>query len=141
MARSRFFISMAILLGLLMGSISLAGCGQSPVAVEIAYLNHPPVQAVLVDVNKVLAKYEKQLQVTRYDIGTPEGAAFLKNKNLNQGSVLAIFVNGSIAYQKSDQQVQFISFPVGKGTAMMRAGNWTVDDLDAALAAATNSKK
>ncbi len=141
MARTRFFISMVIMLGLLMGSISLAGCSQSsPVAVEIAYRNHPPVQAVLADVDKLLAKYDKQVKVTRYDVDTPEGTAFLKKNNLTGETVLAIFVGGSMAYQKSDQQVQFVSFPVGKGTAMTKAGNWTVDDLDAALAAATSTK-
>ena len=139
MKQSRILISAVIFLGLLVGLFALSGCSSSSqVAVEIAYRNHPPVQAVLVDVDKLLVDYGEKVKVTRYDVDTPEGAAFLKSKNLTGSTVLAIFIDGSVAYQKGDQQVQFMSFPVGKGTAMTEAGNWILDDLDAALAIAAN---
>ncbi|MBI4787006.1 MAG: hypothetical protein HY782_08175 [Chloroflexi bacterium] len=127
-------IGVALLAALLV----TVGCSPAgPVAVEIAYRNHPPVRDVLVDVDSLLAKYDKQVQVTRYDVDTPEGDAFLKTKQVTDPCVLAIFIKGSMAYQ----QVKFFSFPVGKGTAMTAAGNWTPADLDAALALATGSKK
>jgi hypothetical protein len=126
--------------------VLLAGCSQgllssiippSPVSVEIAYRNHPPVKAVLEDVDKLLANYDKKVAVARYDVDTPEGEKFLKDKQVTDPTVLAIFIDGSMAYE----QVAFFSFPVGKGTAMTKAGNWTLEDLDAALARATSPKK
>jgi hypothetical protein len=124
----------------------LTGCSQgrlasinssSSVPVEIAYLGHPPVMAVLEDVDKVLAKYENQVKVSRYNIDTPEGEKFLKDKKVTDPTVLVIFIGGSMTYQ----QVQFFSFPVGKGTAITKAGNWTLEDLDMALAQAVGPKK
>jgi hypothetical protein len=129
--------------------LALAGCAQGlpfvgqagPVQVEIAYRNHPPVLAVLEDVDKLLTKYDKQVKVSRFDVDTPEGESFLKSKQVSDPTVLAIFVKGSMVYGQSDHQVKFFSFPVGKGTAMTAAGNWTLDDLDGALALATGAKK
>jgi hypothetical protein len=133
-----------LLLGILI--FALTGCSQglfssiippAPIKVEIAYRNHPPVVAVLKDVDTLLAKYDKQIQVSRVDVDTPEGESFLKDKKVTDPTVLAIFIDGTMTYD----QVQFFSFPVGKGTAMTKAGNWTLDDLNAALAAATSQKK
>ncbi len=129
--------------------LALSGCGQGlpliggvgPASVEIAYRNHPPVRAVLEDVDKLLAKYDKQVKVSRYDVDTPEGESFLKGKQVTDPTVLAIFVKGSMAYQQGDHQVKFFSFPVGKGTAMTAAGDWTLEDLDGALALATGDKQ
>ena len=133
-----FVVSWLCLLALL---TALTGCTQSAsVSVEIAYRNHPPVREVLVDVDKLLGKYEKLVKIERYDIDTPEGEAFLKRMKITEPSVLAVFINGSLSFQQGEQQVQFVSFPVGKGTAMTQAGNWTLEDLDAALAQATASK-
>jgi hypothetical protein len=128
---------------------ALSGCAQGlpligrsvPTQVEIAYRNHPPVRAVLEDVDKLLAKYDKQIRVSRYDVDTPEGESFLKTKQITDPAVLAIFVKGSMDYVQGDHQVRFFSFPVGKGTAMTAAGNWTLDDLDGALALATGARK
>ena len=142
MNRQKPLVSVVGWLCLLAVLLALAGCTQSaPVAVEIAYRNHPPVREVLTDVDKLLAKYDKQVKVTRYDIDTPEGEAFLNKMKVTDPTVLAVFIDGSLAFQQGEQQVQFISFPVGKGTAMTKAGNWTLEDLDAALAQATASKK
>jgi len=129
-------------LSLLIVLLSLTGCLQSgPVPVEIAYRGHPPVRAVLEDVDKLLAKYDQQVKVTRFDVDTPEGETFLKGKEIADPTVLAIFIDGSMAYQQGDAVVEFFSFPVGKGTAMTAAGNWTLEDLDAALALAVDSNK
>jgi hypothetical protein len=141
MIKSSSVFSVTFLFVILAGLFFLAGCSQtSSVDVEIVYRNHPPVREVLVDVDKLLTPYGEQLTVTRYDMDTPEGEAFLKDKGITDPKVLVILVNGTVAFQKGDQEIQFISFPVGKGTAMTEAGNWTLDDLSAALAAATSSK-
>jgi hypothetical protein len=136
-------------LSLLLAFIALTGCGQGfasltgrsgPVTVDIAYLGHPPVKAVLADVDKVLASYGDKVQVSRHDVSTPEGTDFLKSRGIADRTVLAIFVNGSIDFSQNGRQVRFFSFPVGRGTEMTAAGNWTVSDLEAALAQAAGSK-
>ncbi len=137
----RSFVSIASLLFVLAVLFSLTACGQSSVVkVEIAYRGHPPVLAVLKDVDTLLAKYDQQLKVSRYDVDTPEGEAFLKGHKITDPTVLAIFIDGSMAYQQSNTTVEFFSFPVGRGTEMTAAGNWTLEDLDAALALAVDSK-
>lgn len=142
MKHQKLFLSIASLLFVLAVFISLTGCSQSGlVNVEIAYRGHPPVRAVLEDVDKLLAKYDQQVKVTRYDVDTPEGETFLKGKEITDPTVLAIFIDDSMMYQEGAKEVQFFSFPVSKGTAMTAAGNWTLEDLDAALALAVDSNK
>jgi len=140
MKNQKRILSIVSLLFVLAIFVSLTGCSQSKsVNVEIAYRGHPPVKAVLTDVDKLLAKYDQQVKVTRYDVDTPEGEKFLKSKEITGPAVLAIFIDDSMMYQGGSEEVQFFSFPVGKGTAMTAAGNWTLEDLDAALAQAINS--
>jgi hypothetical protein len=137
----KYFLPIVSLLFALGVFFSLSGCGQSGVVnIEIAYRGHPPVKAVLTDVDQLLAKYDQQLKVSRYDVDTPEGEAFLKDKKVTGPTVLAIFINDTMTYTADDKSVEFFSFPVGKGTAMTAAGNWTLEDLDAALSQAVNSK-
>ncbi|RPI87307.1 MAG: hypothetical protein EHM40_15380 [Chloroflexi bacterium] len=136
----KLFLSIVSLLFVLAVFVSLTGCSQSKsVNVEIAYRGHPPVQAVLKDVDALLVKYDQQVKVARYDVDTPEGETFLKGKEITDPTVLAIFIDDSMMYQGGSEEVQFFSFPVGRGTAMTAAGNWTLEDLDAALAQAINS--
>jgi hypothetical protein len=137
MKNRKLFLSIVTLLLVLAALFSLTGCGQSGlVKVEIAYRGHPPVLAVLEDVDKLLVAHDKELVVSRYDVDTPEGETFLKEKEVTDPTVLAIFIDGSMTYQQGDTAVEFFSFPVGKGTAMTAAGNWTLEDLDAALSLA-----
>ncbi|RPJ25150.1 MAG: hypothetical protein EHM33_15505 [Chloroflexi bacterium] len=141
MKYQKLFLSIASLLFVLALFVSSTGCSQSKlVNVEIAYRGHPPVQAVLKDVDALLIKYDQQVKVTRYDVDTPEGETFLKGKEISDPTVLAIFIDDSMMYQGGAEAVRFFSFPVGKGTAMTAAGNWTLEDLDAALALALESK-
>jgi len=105
------------------------------VAVDIVFLNHPPVRDVLTQVDPVLAAFGDQVSVTRYDFDTPEGAAFAENKGLTGHIPLAILVNGSQTFDVNGRTVTFESFPQGAGTGMVPDGAWTVADLDSVLQA------
>ncbi|MHB1134795.1 MAG: hypothetical protein ACYC4L_20680 [Chloroflexota bacterium] len=124
---------------------SLAGCaamptlGSSAPTVEIAYLNHPPVKAVLVDVDKVLAGYGDKVKVSRVIVDEPAGEEFLKSKGITERTVLGIWINGKLDYKAGDKAVKFFSFPVGRGTQVTAAGNWDLPDFEAALRAAIGS--
>lgn len=103
------------------------------VAVDIVFLNHPPVRDVLTQVDPVLAAYGAKVSVTRYDFDTPEGAAFAEKKGLTGHSPLAIFVNGAQTFDVDGRTVTFESFPQGAGTGVVPDGAWTVADLDSVL--------
>jgi hypothetical protein len=119
--------------------LALAACAGSPsptpgvVTVDILFLNHPPVRDVLTQVDPVLAAYGDKVSVTRYDVDTPEGAAFAKQKGLTGHVPLAIFVNGVPTFDVNGRKVTFESFPQGAGTGMVPDGAWAVADLDSVL--------
>ncbi len=133
------------------GILILAGCGAGAravtggtptvVTVDIAYLSHPPVLAVLDQVNRVLAKYGNRLKISRYDLDTPAGETFAKAKRLTGHVPLAIFINGSMDVTLGGHRVRFYSFPQGEGTGIVAGGAWTLDALDAALAQATGTPR
>ncbi|HEX9924183.1 MAG TPA: hypothetical protein VGD99_16120 [Anaerolineae bacterium] len=97
--------------------------------VELVYLNHGPVRSVLADIDKLLAGYGEQVYVARYDVGTPEGEAFVQAKGLTGHTPLAISINGSMEFTMGDRAVKFYSFPQGQGTFIAADGDWTLDDL------------
>lgn len=145
-ASQRAFAALVLVAAMLI----LAGCsgaravtGGTPavVTVDIAYLDHPPVMAVLDQVNRVLAKYGDHLKVSRYDLDTPAGDTFAKAKRLTGHTPLAIFINGSMDVTLNGHRVRFYSFPQGEGTGMVAEGGWTLEALDAALAQATSARR
>jgi hypothetical protein len=140
MAVRRGVALLVVATALVTGGCTAAAPGASsggPVPVEIAFRNHPPVQAVLKDVDAVIAKYGDKVSVSRHDVDVADSETFMKDKDLTNTCVLAIYVRGSMTYPKDGSEVKFYSFPVGRGTAVTAAGNWTIDDLDSALAQAT----
>jgi hypothetical protein len=116
---------------------SSASAKPGAVKVEIAYLNHPPVRPVLTEVNTLLDKYGDQVSVTRYDFDSTDGAAFAKTKGLMEHTPIAIYINGSMDFKNNNRAVKFYSFPQNQGTGIVADGNWTMDDLQAALDQAT----
>lgn len=123
----------------------LVGCGGQAaqpevVMVEIAYLNHPPVRPILAEVDDLLASYGEQVNVARYDFGTPEGEAFAEDRKLTGHTPLAIFVNGSMDFTVEGRTVKFYSFPQGQGTGVVPDGAWTVAALKQVVDQATGNQ-
>jgi len=130
---------------LMIGAIlTLTACGSATstpvvpaqsdtVTVDIIYLNHPPVIAVLDQVDAVLQPYGDMIKIVRYDFDTTEGATFAEKMGITGHDPLAIFVNGSQSFNLDGRTVIFNSFPQGAGTGMVPDGAWTTDDLDAVL--------
>ncbi len=150
MINRRFGLSIHLWVLMLVATVGLAGCqrstpvSQNPailsspaggggVTVDIAYLDHPPVVAVLDEVNTILTKYASRISVHRYDLDTPAGSAFAQARKLTEHTPLAIFINGTMEMNRDGRHVRFFSFPQGQGTGVVPEGSWTLEDLDAAL--------
>jgi hypothetical protein len=100
------------------------------VDVDLVYLNHPPVQPVLKDIEKVLAGYKEKVSVTRYDADTSEGKKFADKHSLTGHVAIAVLIDG---------RVSFKGFPTGEAPIKSAEGDWEIEDLDAALQQRTKS--
>ncbi|HEU4325829.1 MAG TPA: hypothetical protein VFS21_22005 [Roseiflexaceae bacterium] len=139
----RVLLRLVLLLTLLLvgcgqGSGSASGTDASAVVrapgkpgaptVDIVYLNHPPMRAVMSDINPILDTYGQDISVTKYQFGTAEGDSFAREKGVTGHTPIAIFVNGSMEATLGDQQVKFYNFP---------GISWNLDDFKAVLNQAT----
>jgi len=94
------------------------------VDVDLVYLNHPPVQPVLKDIDQVLADYEGKVSVSRYDADTPEGKEFTDEHDLTGHVAIAVLIDGKVSFK---------GFPTGEAPIKSAEGDWEIEDLDAAL--------
>jgi hypothetical protein len=111
--------------------LAAGGCSSSPqkqdtagVGVDLVYLNHPPVQPVLRDIDKVLAGYQGKIDVTRYDADSPEGKKFADEHQLTGHVAIAILIDGKVTFK---------GFPTGAAPVKSVEGDWKIEDLDTAL--------
>jgi copper chaperone CopZ len=105
--------------------------------VDVIYMNHPPVRPVVTEIDQLLAAYGDRLSVTHYEFNQPNGQAFAKAKGLTGRTPLAIFINGSMESTVGGRPVRYYRFPKGRGLGPMANGDWTLQDLQLALEAAT----
>jgi len=110
-----------------------------PVAVEILYMNHGPLQPTLKDINALCAKYGNKIAVSRYDFDTREGERFMDRKGIKQHVPLVIWIEGKSTYKLNGKEISFVGFPSGSGPAFFQ-GKWTMDDLRKALDQSTRWK-
>jgi hypothetical protein len=146
MNKSTFLVALLLSLFLIScgrGDDSIPGRPTVPpgvVAVEVVYLNHPPVRPVLAEVDNLLTTYGEQVNVAHYDFDTPEGEAFAEARKLTEHTPLAIFIDGSMEFTVNGRAVKFYSFPQGQGTGIVPDGAWTVEDLRQVLDQVTKER-
>ncbi|MFE9775259.1 hypothetical protein ACFYOV_26995 [Streptomyces sp. NPDC005931] len=100
-------------------------------SLDLVYLDHPPVQPVLEDIDKVLTAYEGEVEVSRHDADTPEGQDFAEKHDLTGHVMIAVLIDG---------KVRFKGFPVGRAPMKAAEGDWRIEDLDTALRERTRSE-
>jgi hypothetical protein len=134
-----------LLVGLLIGLLALAGCQSAgsdsgveskDVAgprIDILYLNHPPVQPVVRDIDEVLASYQEKITVRRLDAESEEGRKFAAAKGLTGHVALAVLFDGTPEVHMNGRTVRFEGFPQGRSPLASAQGNWNMDDLRAAI--------
>jgi hypothetical protein len=94
------------------------------VHVDLVYLNHPPVQPVLKDIDQVLAEYKGKISVSRHEADTPEGKEFTDKHDLTGHVAIAVVIDGKVSFK---------GFPTGEAPIKSAEGDWELEDLDAAL--------
>lgn len=102
--------------------------------VVVVALDHPPVQAVMGDVERVLGEFGARLRVRRLDAESEQGRDFAEDNGVTGHVAMAIFVDGSPEARVDGRTVRFVGFPHGRGPVPVAEGEWTLDELRAALA-------
>jgi hypothetical protein len=131
-------VSIVVLTILLLLSAFLSGCARAPQAdktvVEILYLPHPPVKAVMTQVDSVLVRHPG-LDVRKVSFDDPDSQALIDKYKLTGHTPIAIFINGRNQFNVAGRQVIFRNFP--KNNSFLppgMGGNWDYKDLEAVLA-------
>lgn len=116
----------------------LSGCAQGPqtskTVVEILYLPHPPVMAVMAQVDRVLADH-RGLDVRKASFDDPKSQALIEKYKLKGHTPIVIFINGRDKFDVAGREVLFRNFP--KNNSFLPSGmggNWDYKDLEAVLA-------
>ncbi len=143
--RTRLGLFLATLLALALSLSSCADDGDegaggeantgSAKATEVVVLalNHPPVRAVMSDVDGALAEFGPRVKVRRLDFESKEGEDFADEKGLTGHVPIAIFVDGSSKATVNGRAVTFVGFPKGRGPLPAAEGDWTLEELRSAL--------
>jgi hypothetical protein len=131
----------AVLMALLTGCATDTSTAPTPtvstemVALDVVYLDYPPVRAAVTKVDEVVAKYQNYVSVRKLNAETDEGRALVDSSlATNQVSIL-LLLNGRSETKVDGRTVRFEGFPEGTGPVRSVEGAWNLDQLDKALAA------
>ncbi len=120
-------------------SLFSSAWAEKPVRVEVLYMNHGPLMDTLEKMKAVFAGFGDKISVSWYDFESKEGEDFKAEKGITRHVPLIIWIDGNEVVTLGQKQMKFVGFPTGAGPAFFR-GNWTMDDLKAALDQATAEK-
>ena len=96
--------------------------------VDIFFLPHRPAQAVVSEVEKVVAEFPNVV-IQKYSFEDPGTDKLLKKYNLTGHMPVAIFVNGQNSFTVNGKKISLRNFPKGDAFVPMFAGEWGYDDL------------
>ena len=111
----------------------------NPVKVDVLYMNHGPLMDTLNKTKGVFSGYGDKITVSWHDFDTEEGGQFMAKMGIKQHVPLIIWIDGKPKWTIGMKQITFAGFPTGSGPAFFQ-GQWTLDDLKAALSLATGKK-
>jgi hypothetical protein len=116
----------------------LSSAGQllaAPPVVEIVAMPHPPVKAALSPLREWLAAQGKKVTVKEIDSESAEGVKRMQSVKLSGHIPVLILIDGHYRTKRQDgSTVEFINFPNQPNTPPGARGNWTTNDVQAALA-------
>jgi hypothetical protein len=116
----------------------LSSAGQvlaAPPVVEIIAMPHPPVKSALFTLREWLAAQGKKVTVNEIDSESAEGVKRMQSVNLSGRIPVLILIDGQYRMKRQDgSTVEFVNFPNQPNTPPGARGNWTTNDVQAALA-------
>lgn len=124
---------------ILLLSWPLTGYPDSPVTVDILYMNHGPLRPTVEQVRQILSGYGDQVKASWYDFESKEGEKFMAQKGIRQHIPLMIWLNGKPTVPLEGKEIQLMGFPSGSGPAPFQ-GKWAMEDFRRALDQLTGKK-
>jgi hypothetical protein len=103
--------------------------GGGSIRVDVYFLPHPPAQAIVRNVEAVLAKFAS-VTLREYDFLDPRNADRIKAYGLTGHMPVAIFINDEIDFTIDGRNVAFKNFPKGDAFVPTLEGSWTYADLE-----------
>jgi len=110
------------------------------VRVDVLYMNHEPMQPTMRELKAVFSKYGEKIAVSWYDADTKEAQQFAAGKGLHEHVPLNIWIDGAQSVKLGRKVVRFAGFPSGSGPGPFQ-GDWTMQDLKAALDQAISTRR
>lgn len=98
------------------------------IIIEIFYLPHPPVEAVVKKVETVISEFPK-FQINKYNFDDPESQALVKRYGLKGHIPLAIFIKGKNEFEVNGKKITLENFPKGDAFLPDFEGAWSYEDL------------
>lgn len=96
--------------------------------IEIFYLPHPPVEAVVKKVEAMISEFPK-FQINKYSFDDPKGQALSKRYNLKGHIPMAIFIKGKNEFEVNGKKITLENFPKGDAFIPNYEGAWSYEDL------------
>jgi hypothetical protein len=130
----KFFF--AVLVTLAFGTFLISSCSNnsnSKVVVEVFYLPHPPAEAVVANIDKIVSS-QKPVEERKISFDDSNSQSLIKKYKLEGHIPVAIFINGHDRFTIDGQKIVFRNFPKDNSFAPMGlGGNWSYKDFQKAL--------
>lgn len=102
--------------------------------ISIFYKNRKPSLKVLTRVDSLLAAYEENYTIKKYDIEAEDNLELIRDFGLPETHFpFAILIGKSFTANIEDRSVSFIHFPLFMHGIGRHEGNWSLEDLEKAL--------
>ncbi|MEJ2639797.1 MAG: hypothetical protein P8010_09495 [Desulfosarcinaceae bacterium] len=105
---------------------------EDPVAVDVLYMNHGPLQPTLRELRALFPQYGDKITVSWYDVESAAGERFKAQQGIRRHTPLVIWVDGRSELVKDGRTLKFEGFPTGSGPSFFQ-GKWKLADLAAIL--------
>lgn len=103
-----------------------------PVLVEVFYLPHRPAEAVVTDIERLVAKFPGA-QMKKLSFEDPANDALAKKYGLTAHMPVAVFIDGKNEFTIDGRSFQLTNFPKGNSFIPMFEGSWTYQDIETIL--------
>lgn len=120
------------IIGVVLFVTPTASYSESPVQIDILYMDHGPMQATLRELRALFPEYGNKIMVSWYDFESDEGQRFKSKMGISHHIPLIIWVDGRSELMNNGRKIKFEGFPTGSGPSFFQ-GKWKLEDLASAL--------